>query len=128
MFSIGAVTVMLMCVVTSRWWMEAGAQRGEENRGGRRLVRLAIVTCVIVYLQLVLGATMRHYRAGLAIPDLPLAYRRVIPPTNAAALQEAQLRMVPADRWYEANESTLGQVWLAFGHRIGALIVSGFVM
>jgi cytochrome c oxidase assembly protein subunit 15 len=113
---------MLMCLVTSRWWLGADGPRD------RRLIRLAVVTWIVVYLQLVVGATMRHYRAGLAIPDLPLAYGRVIPPTNAAALQEAQLRIVPADRWYEANDSTLGQVWLAFGHRVGALIVTAFVI
>jgi cytochrome c oxidase assembly protein subunit 15 len=33
-----------------------------------------------VYLQLVLGALMRHMGAGLAIPDVPLAFGRLIPP------------------------------------------------
>jgi heme a synthase len=119
---------MLMCVVTSRWWSEAGSQHEEGSASGKRLVRLAVVTWLVVFAQLIVGATMRHYRAGLAIPDLPLAYGRVIPPTNAADLQAAQQKMVAGDKWWDANESTLGQVWLAFGHRVGALLVTLFVV
>src|SRR5438477_1184898 len=51
---------MLMCLVTSRWWMSADGPRDG------RLIRLAVVTWIVVYLQLIVGATMRHYRAGLA--------------------------------------------------------------
>jgi cytochrome c oxidase assembly protein subunit 15 len=119
---------MLMCVVTSRWWSNATPQREENPASGRRLVRLAVVTWVVVFAQLMVGATMRHYRAGLAIPDLPLAYGKIIPPTNAGDLQAAQQQLVTADNWWDANESTLGQVWLAFGHRVGALIVTLFVL
>ena len=119
---------MLMCVVTSRWWSEATAGREEGSASGRRLVRLAVLTWIVVFAQLIVGATMRHYRAGLAIPDLPLAYGRIIPPTNAVDLQAAQQQLVAADNWWDANQSTLGQVWLAFGHRIGALLVTLFVV
>jgi cytochrome c oxidase assembly protein subunit 15 len=114
---------MLMCVVTSKWWSNIGSQPDEDRSNGRSVVRLAIVTWVVVFAQLIVGATMRHYRAGLAIPDLPLAYGRLIPPTNAADLQAAQHQTMP-DNWWDANDSTLGQVWLAFGHRIGALLVT----
>jgi cytochrome c oxidase assembly protein subunit 15 len=117
--------VMLMCVVTSKWWVRAGnEQHDPAERSGKGLVKLAVLTWVVVFAQLMVGATMRHYRAGLAIPDLPLAYGRLIPPTNAQELEAVQQQMVPADRWYDANDSTLGKVWLAFGHRIGALLVT----
>jgi cytochrome c oxidase assembly protein subunit 15 len=117
--------VMLMCVVTSKWWARGAVEDHDPTeRGGKGLVKLAVVTWVIVLMQLMVGATMRHYRAGLAIPDLPLAYGRLIPPTNAADLAAVQQQMVPAQQWYDANDSSLGQVWLAFGHRIGALLVT----
>jgi cytochrome c oxidase assembly protein subunit 15 len=121
---------MLMCVVTSKWWTVAESQpAADTNRSaGRGLIRLAVITWIVVFAQLMVGATMRHYRAGLAIPDLPLAYGRLIPPTSAADLQAAQLQAVPPEKWADANDSTLGQVWLAFGHRIGAILVTAAVV
>src|SRR5258705_6606156 len=44
------------------------------------LERLAVVTTVVIYTQIVIGATMRHTGAGLAIPDFPLAFGHLIPP------------------------------------------------
>jgi cytochrome c oxidase assembly protein subunit 15 len=35
---------------------------------------------VLVFGQLILGAVLRHTGAGLAIPDVPLAFGRVVPP------------------------------------------------
>ena len=43
------------------------------------LRRLAIATTVLVYIQILLGATMRHTGAGMAIPDFPLAFGRLVP-------------------------------------------------
>jgi heme A synthase len=41
---------------------------------------LALLTFGAVYVQLTLGAVMRHMEAGLAIPDFPLAFGRLLPP------------------------------------------------
>src|SRR5436309_11866629 len=41
---------------------------------------LAGLTTGVVFGQLVLGALMRHMHAGLAIPDFPLAFGRLVPP------------------------------------------------
>lgn len=46
---------------------------------------MAVVTGLI-FLQLLLGATMRHQHAGLAVPDFPLAYNRVWPVPDEAFL------------------------------------------
>ena len=40
----------------------------------------------MVYLQLILGALMRHMGAGLAIPDFPLAFGRLVPPLDTSAV------------------------------------------
>src|SRR5688572_30338263 len=40
----------------------------------RRLQWVAAATTGTIYLQIVVGATMRHLDAGLAIPDFPLAF------------------------------------------------------
>ena len=41
---------------------------------------------LMIFVQLMLGATMRHQHAGLAVPDFPLAYGRVWPSTDEAFL------------------------------------------
>ena len=45
----------------------------------RRLRRLATATTVLVYTQILIGATMRHTGAGLAIPDFPLMFGGIVP-------------------------------------------------
>lgn len=61
---------------------------------------LAGVTTAVVFVQLVLGALMRHMGAGLAIPDFPLAFGRVVPPL-----------VTP-------------HIAVHFAHRMGAVLVS----
>jgi cytochrome c oxidase assembly protein subunit 15 len=116
----------LMAIVTSRWWADApDLSQSKESPAGKRIVRFAIIAVVVVYCQLVIGAVMRHEQAGLAIPDLPLAYGKVLPPLNHNALLAEQLRVAGGDPLRLANPPfSLTQVWLAFGHRIGAIVVS----
>ena len=44
------------------------------------LRRVALATTALIYTQILIGATMRHNDAGLAIPDFPLAFGHVLPP------------------------------------------------
>lgn len=110
---------MLMVIVTSRWWLSAADLSNSPQ--GRKVIRLAIVTLCMIYAQLIIGAMMRHYQAGLAIPDLPLAYGKWLPPMNQTDLDAANhlrawnLNLPPV---------TLGQIWLHFGHRLGAILVT----
>lgn len=109
----------LMVVVTSRWWHERS--REEPVVPHRRLLAACVFAIVLIYAQLIVGATMRHYDAGLAIPDLPLAYGKVLPPTTPEALDAAN----STRRWsLNLPAITLQQVWLHFGHRIGAVLVT----
>jgi cytochrome c oxidase assembly protein subunit 15 len=65
-----------LAVVTSRWWRGESVTR-PELVGVRNS---AIALTVLVYCQILVGAVMRHSGAGLAIPDFPLAFGRLIPP------------------------------------------------
>ena len=109
----------LACVVTGRWWLETAREPGAP--GGKGLIIAASIAVVIIYLQLVAGAVMRHYGAGLAIIDIPLNYGKVLPP-----ITEAELGAVNTLRTYRLNMPavTLSQVWLHFAHRIGAIAVT----
>jgi len=51
-----------------------------EDRGVRNA---ALLATVCVFVQIALGAVTRHMGAGLAIPDFPLAFGRLIPPMNS---------------------------------------------
>jgi cytochrome c oxidase assembly protein subunit 15 len=111
----------LLAVVTSRWWIEtAPAHRMTSNR----LTGVAFACAIAVYLQLIVGALMRHYDAGLAIPDLPLHYGQIAPPADAAALDAANQQRIAM----HLPPVTLAQVWLHFGHRLGALLVTALVL
>src|SRR5688572_9427691 len=75
------------CVVTSRWWIAApDLSQSEAFLSGRRLIVACVFALVAIYAQLIVGAMMRHYQAGLAVPDFPLAYGQVIPATDPQSL------------------------------------------
>ncbi|MBI1872902.1 MAG: heme A synthase [Acidobacteria bacterium] len=71
------------------------------------LRKLASATTIIIYAQILLGATMRHTGAGLAIPDFPLAFGRLVPPLDRLAASPVAIH---------------------FSHRVGAVVVSLLVM
>jgi cytochrome c oxidase assembly protein subunit 15 len=64
------------------------------------LQRLAVATTAAIYHQIVVGATMRHTEAGLAIPDFPLVFGGLVPPQWDA------------------------KIAVHYAHRIGALLVT----
>jgi cytochrome c oxidase assembly protein subunit 15 len=65
-----------MAYATSREWL--GTNELEEDTAHVRTA--AYVASGVVYVQLFLGALMRHLDAGLAIPDFPLAFGQLVPP------------------------------------------------
>lgn len=94
---------MTIAIVTSPGWMRAYADDGPAP-DDRILQRVAITTAVIVYLQIIVGATMRHTGAGLAIPDFPLAFGQLVP-----------------SHWD-------AKIAIHFAHRVGAIIAATFVL
>jgi cytochrome c oxidase assembly protein subunit 15 len=65
--------VVTIAVVTSPRW------RPQTSFARLPASRLAALAAAAVFVQLVLGAVMRHTKAGLAIPDFPLAFGRIVP-------------------------------------------------
>jgi cytochrome c oxidase assembly protein subunit 15 len=82
--------------------------------------RLFLFTTLLIFLQLILGATMRHQHAGLAIPDFPLAHGRIWPAMDAASIQNYNTRLVESTA---ANPITAFQVGLQMAHRLMALAI-----
>jgi heme a synthase len=65
---------------------------------------LCAATTAVIYVQLILGALMRHTDSGLAIPDFPLAFGRIIPPFTSE------------------------KIVIHFAHRVGAAIVAAMIV
>lgn len=85
-----------IALFTSRGWTRPSGELVDDPR--LRLV--ASATTAAIYLQIVVGATMRHSGAGLAIPDFPLVFGGLVPPA-----------------WTP-------QIAVHYAHRVGALIVT----
>jgi len=69
-----AVTLM---TVTQEGWTKPFQTKPDESLFPIRV--LAVLVVIGFFIQLVMGATMRHFGAGLAIPDFPLSFGRWIP-------------------------------------------------
>jgi cytochrome c oxidase assembly protein subunit 15 len=115
-----SLTVVL-ALVTSRGWREAIAEPLAVT-GRTRLFILAAAGGV--FLQLVLGAWMRHSDAGLAIPDFPLSYGNLFPPSGAEGLSWINRQRMEL---YDLPPVEASQVWIHFAHRAGALL-AGFTV
>jgi heme a synthase len=71
---------------------------------GPGLITLAAITTALIYVQILIGAVMRHLGAGLAIPDFPASFGRLVPPFTSI------------------------YVAINFAHRCGAVVVVLFVV
>lgn len=94
--------VTTLALVTSRGWVNAPPAATTAKPA--TLPRLALITTAAAYVQILLGATIRHTGAGLACPDFPLCDGSFFPALSSAA------------------------VTLHMSHRVGAVIVTALVL
>jgi cytochrome c oxidase assembly protein subunit 15 len=80
----------------------------------------ALAITILILGQLVLGATMRHQHAGLAIPDFPQAYGKLWPAMDEASVIGYNAHRIETTT---VNPITGFQVGLQMAHRIGALVI-----
>jgi heme a synthase len=92
------MTVAIALFTSPRWLAETDAVDDE------RLRLMATGTTILVYVQILVGAAMRHSDAGLAIPDFPWMFGGLLP-----------------DRWSAG-------IAVHFAHRVGALLVAAAVL
>ncbi len=134
---------VLIAAATSKWWIERKAQ-GLPSLGfapelpqvpaaprfAPAALRRALLACyaflIVGFIQLALGATVRHHGAGLAIPDFPLNYGNIVPPLNQAAIDDAMTRYAadPEDWASRPHENyTPFHVAIHLSHRLWAVVV-----
>ena len=116
--------LVFIALVTTNFW------RGLTNRKsgisphsaakGLASRNLALFATVLIYIQLALGATMRHQHRDLSILDFPTANGAWIPDTSANALEKI-------NAWRDArgmSDVTTFQIWLQMVHRFVALLIA----
>ncbi len=62
---------LAIAMVTGKRWEETSTKIIEPSRFGVRM--LSLITVIVIFTQLIVGAWMRHTFSGLAIPTFPLA-------------------------------------------------------
>jgi len=91
-----------IAVFTSPQWQRDQPRLPDSRTPAVRSLATAITA--VVYVQIVIGALVRHTGSGLAIPDFPLSYGRLMPPFFTR------------------------QISLHFTHRVGALLITFMVI
>src|SRR6266513_639428 len=110
--------IVLIAIVTTNSWRSLVPH--VDLRKIAPIKTLAITTTIAIYLQLALGATMRHQHKDLAILVFPTANSAWIPDTSAAALAKI-------NAWRDAralSDVSAFQIWLQMVHRFLALIIA----
>jgi heme a synthase len=93
------VTVAIALATSGGWKRGYGRPVDDDT-----LRRLTVATTALIYAQVLVGATMRHTGAGLAIPDFPLVFGGVLPPYWTTPLA------------------------IHYAHRLGAIVLTTLVL
>ncbi len=99
-----------IALMTSRSWASgriSGSVSPADTPALGRALSWTVAATAAAYVQILIGAVMRHTGAGLAIPDFPLAFGRLVP---------------------SAAEFARPGVPIHFAHRVGAAVVTVLVL
>ena len=111
--------LVFIALATTELWLSI-ANRHFDLKKFSPIKMTAIAITVAIYVQLALGATMRHQHRDLAILDFPTANGAWIPDTSVAALAKI-------NAWRDAralSDVSAFQIWLQMVHRFLALIIA----
>jgi heme a synthase len=111
--------VVVIALVTTRFW-RALANEHFDFQNFVPIRTLAIAITIAIYVQLALGAAMRHQHCDLAILDFPTANGAWIPDTSATALAKINARRDAR----ALSDVTAFQIWLQMAHRLLAFIIA----
>jgi cytochrome c oxidase assembly protein subunit 15 len=130
-----------IALVTSKFWRNLERARTSESERERTGAaghqspltnhlslltsqRWVLAVTAMVFVQLVLGASMRHSHAGLSITDFPTSYGHLFPPLDDATIAQINQQRGAASQPY----TSAALILLQYVHRVWAvLIVVGLV-
>jgi cytochrome c oxidase assembly protein subunit 15 len=116
--AIAQIFLVLTCAIalfSSRWWQHSASEKQVAVRPGLRGHVLAVT--IVIFVQLLIAATMRHQHAGLAISDFPLAHGKIWPDTSPEAIARYNIQRIEINN---INPITAFQVELQMVHRLVA--------
>lgn len=119
--------LVLTVIVAYGLSAEHSGRMGNHFKGFTDLQIPALVLGSVIFLQLFLGALMRHTGSGLAIPDFPTVAGGWLPAFDQSMLARINDFMFEND----LETVTLNQVVIHYIHRLGALLVicsAGFLL
>jgi cytochrome c oxidase assembly protein subunit 15 len=120
--------VSAIALFTSKWWFQFEYEKPKVIIP-KTNVTLCVIVASAVYLQLILGAIMRHTGSGLAVPDFPLAYGQLIPSISPEAMESYNRILIHEDVRLAADGAiTANQVIIHMLHRLWAVAVASLVV
>jgi len=112
------VLVCFIAMFTSRWWINS--EKEKQIAVPRGLRSHVLWVTILIFIQLLIAATIRHQHAGLAITDFPLAYGKLWPDTSPEAIAHYNATRLPGTI---GNPITAFQVDLQMVHRFVAYTI-----
>src|SRR5438067_7781210 len=111
--------LVFIALATTNFWQAMGC-RASLSDANPKVLQLAMAITILIYVQLALGATMRHQHRDLSILDFPTANGAWIPDTSSAAIAKI-------NAWRDTrglSDVTAFQIWLQMAHRFLAFIIA----
>lgn len=119
--------VVAIALFTSQWWRTEHPQCLEPSKK-ISVHHLTLFATVAVFIQLILGALMRHTQSGLAVPDFPLAYEQLFPLLSPENLQKYNDQLIAMNIRVAADGPiTSSQIVIHMLHRFWAVVVTVLV-
>jgi cytochrome c oxidase assembly protein subunit 15 len=120
------LTIIIAMMTSRRWLSRHDIKRSTPASPGApqgvSIRTLAYVMLATLVIQLSLGSIMRHYKAGLAIPDFPAAYGQIVPPLTNEGIRHAMDTNAGGEQNLEGYYSPF-KVSVHYAHRIWAISV-----
>jgi cytochrome c oxidase assembly protein subunit 15 len=117
------VVMIALAYLLSREWFRRKEHVAQENTAP--VLRWGLVLFAAVYTQLVIAAIMRHWGAGMAIPDFPTTAGRWLPILSQEALAWSNDWRAAVSRELGLGFApvTMGQMAIHLAHRVMALVI-----
>jgi heme A synthase len=119
--------VSSIALITSEWWRTG--KRTSDYKFEKSMKTISVVAVAAVFLQLALGALLRHTYSGLSVPDFPLIHGQLFPALSTEAIAKYNQELISEGiRWSGDKPIESYQIVIHMFHRYWAYIVSGIVL
>ena len=119
-----AQTFFILTIIIAYALSKERTNRPEIEVFTRPIHKSALIMGGMVYIQLILGALMRHTASGLAIPDFPTMGGLWLPNFSDTMVYNINALLFDLDQ----DMVSKSQVIIHFSHRIGAVLVTAAIL